>query len=105
MTTEEMVELFLDKGAWAYKVLNKNTPEGSKLYRHIPVEIEGHTFTCFREYSAFKMGNFLKENLPEAEVVVTLDGNDSTIEITVSDEEQRLINERMYNFLKQWKFV
>lgn len=51
------------------------------------------------------MGNFLKENLPEAEVVVTLDGNDSTIEITVSDEEQQLINERMYNFLKQWKFV
>ena len=105
MTTEEMIELFLDKGAWAYKVLNKNTPEGSKLYRHITVEIEGHTFTCFREYSAFKMGNFLKENLPEAEVVVTLDGNDSTIEITVSDEEQQLINERMYNFLKQWKFV
>lgn len=29
MTTEEMVEIFLDKGAWAYKVLNKNTPEGN----------------------------------------------------------------------------
>lgn len=105
MTTEEMVEIFLDKGAWAYKVLNRNTREGKRLYQHKPVEIEGHVFTCYREYSAFKMGEFLKDNLPEAEVVVTLDGNDSTIEITVSDEEQQKINSKMYGFLKEWNFV
>lgn len=105
MTTEKMIEIFLDKGAWAYKLLNKNTPEGRRLYTHQPVEIEGHVFTCYREYSAFKMGNFLKENLPEAEVVVTLDSNNSTIEITVSDEEQRKINQKMYSLLKQWNFV
>ena len=72
---------------------------------HQPAEIEGHIFTCYREYSAFKMGEFLKDNLPEAEVVVTLDGNDSTIEITISDEEQQKINSRMYGFLKKWNFV
>lgn len=105
MTTEEMIEIFLDKGAWAYKVLNKNTVEGRKLYRHIPVEIEGYIFTCYREYSAFKMGEFLKENLPEAGVVVTLDGNDSTIELTIDDDEQQKINSKMYLLLKQWKFV
>lgn len=56
MTTEEMIEIFLDKGAWAYKVLNKNTVEGRKLYMHQPVEIEGHIFTCYREYTAYKNG-------------------------------------------------
>lgn len=105
MTTEEMVEIFLDKGTWAYKTLNKNTVEGRKLWRHEPVEIEGHVFTCFREYTAYKMGEFFKDNLPEAEVVVTLDGNNSTIELTVSDEEQQIINSKMYVLLKQWNFV
>lgn len=105
MTTEEMIEIFLDKGAWAYKVLNKNTVEGRKLYTHQPVEIEGHIFTCYREYTAYKMGEFLNESLPEAEVIVTLDGNNSTIEIVISDEEQQAINSKMYRLLKEWKFV
>lgn len=105
MTTEEIIEIFLDKGAWGYKVLNKNTVEGRKLYMHQPVEIEGYIFTCYREYTAYKMGEFLKENLPEAGVVVTLDGNNSTIEIVISDEEQQEINLKMYRLLKEWKFI
>ena len=105
MTTEDMIEIFLEKGEWAYKKLNKKSVEGNKLYRHIPVEIEGHVFSCYREYTAYKMGEFLHENLTEAQVTVTLDGKDSTIEITVSDEEQQQINQKMYSYLKEWKFV
>lgn len=51
------------------------------------------------------MGEFLNESLPEAEVIVTLDGNNSTIEIVISDEEQQAINSKMYRLLKEWKFV
>lgn len=105
MTTEAMISIFIEKGTWAYKKLNKDTKEGMRLYMHEPVDIEGHTFTCFREYATYKMGLFLTENLPEANVTVTLDGKDSTIEIEVSDEEQQEINRKMYRFLKEWNFV
>lgn len=105
MTTEDMIEVFLEKGTWAYKKLNKNTKEGMKLYRHEKVEIEGQVFTCFREYATYKMSEFLKENLPEAYVEVTLNGNDSTILLEVSDEEQQKVNAKMYSYLKEWNFV
>lgn len=105
MTTEDMIEVFIEKGTFAYKKLNKNTKEGMKLYRHEKVEIEGQVFTCFREYAIYKMGEFLKENLPEAYVEVTLDGNDSTILLEVSDEEQQKVNTKMYSYLKEWNFV
>ena len=51
------------------------------------------------------MGEFLKENLLEAGVVVTLDGNDSIVELTIDDNEQQKINSKMYSLLKEWKFV
>lgn len=105
MTTEDMIEVFIEKGTWAYKKLNKNTKEGMKLYRHEKVEIEGQVFTCFREYATYKMGEFLKETLHEAYVEVTLGGNDSTILLEVSDEEQQKVNTKMYSYLKEWKFV
>ena len=105
MTTEDMIEVFIEKGTCAYKKLNKNTKEGMKLYRHEKVEIEGQLFNCFREYATYKMGEFLKENLPEAYVEVTLDGNDSIILLEVSDEEQQKVNTKMYSYLKEWNFV
>ena len=105
MTTEDMIEVFIEKGTSAYKKLNKNTKEGMKLYRHEKVEIEGQLFTCFREYATYKMVEFLKENLPEAYVEVTLNGNDSTILLEVSDEEQQKVNAKMYSYLKEWNFV
>ena len=80
MTTEEMIEQYISEGVKAYKKLNRNTPEGRKLDRKEPVNIEGIEFSCWREYATYKVAECIHETLPTVKIDVdtyTLEGSNA----------------------------
>lgn len=105
MTTEDLVEELIQNGLKAYKKLNKNTREANFLNRQEEVEIENIKFSCWREYAVYKTGEQLQEILPNAKVVVTLDKNNSSIELEINDTEQQKVNAFLYSFLKTQELV
>ena len=102
MTTEDIIERFIDEGLHAYK---KNYRHKSlyarRLDRHEPIEIDGYEFSCWREYVVYKMAQYIKEIVPDSELEVDLDGNNSTIRLALSEEEQRKLNGSLFSFLKK----
>lgn len=102
MTTEELVEDFIEAGVKVYKKNYKNCPEGIKIYRHEPVVLQGIEFNCWREYAVYKMGQYIQEVCPEIGIEIELDGNNSVIKLDIpSDEVQQKLNSVLYNFLKK----
>lgn len=103
MSTEDLVEEFLDVGYKAYKKIMKGTVEYTKLSKHEPVTIEGREFNYLREYVIFELGAYITENLPEATVEVFLEGNNSSLKLTMNDSEQEEINQKMETFLAKFR--
>ena len=100
METSDLIEQLIELGYQSYKRQNKNTIEWQKLQRHEPVIIEGQEFTCWREYVVYRTCEYIKDELPEAEVVCNLDGNNSNIELKIDDNEEIKINMLLKNFFK-----
>ena len=102
MTTEDMVERFIDEGIRAYK---KNYRDRSlyarKLDRHEPIEIDGNEFTCWREYVCYKMAQYIMEILPTCNISVDLDGNNTQLRLELTDNEQRKLNGSLFSFLQR----
>ena len=105
MTTEELIEKIIDISYPIYKRNSRGCVEALKLDRKEPVDIDGIIFSCWREYVCFKVAEYLKENCPEAHVILELDGNNTVIQIEVDDSQQQHLNQKMYNFLKNNKAV
>lgn len=101
MTTEELIEKIIDVSYPIYKKHSRGSIEALKLDRKEEVIIDGITFTCWREYICYKVSEYLKEKCPEAHVELELDGNNSIIQIEVSDSQQQTLNQKMYKFLKE----
>lgn len=102
MTTEDMIEKLIELCYPAYKKNSKDCIEARKLDRKEPVEIEGITFSCWREYICYKVCEYIKDKIPEADVELELNGNDSTISLSISDEEGQILNNKMYVLIKEW---
>lgn len=102
MTTEELIETFIDAGVSAFKKNYRHGPQGRSLDRKQPTEICGMTFTTWRELAVYGMAEHIKELLPGVDVECWLDGNDSRIEVSLTEEEQRELNGKMFVFLKKW---
>lgn len=100
MTTVDMLEKISQIACKAYKKNSGKCKEAIKLDRHEEVEIDGITFHCWREYTIYKMGEFVQDKLPNADVKVVLDGNNSYLDLNCTDDEQRLLNVKMNDFLK-----
>lgn len=102
MTTEDMIERFIDEGIRAYK---KNYRSRSlyarKLDRHEPITIDGNEFTCWREYVCYKTAQHIMGILPFCDVAVDLDGNDTQIRLELTDSEQKKLNASLFSFLKK----
>lgn len=98
MTTEDMITEIYN---FAYKFYkrNRNCLEGRKLDRHESVKIENNIFSYWKEYVMFKVAEFLQDKLPFAIVECTLDGNNTTIDLTCSDVEQTELNSRMTSLI------
>ena len=95
-TTEKLLEILKDAGYKAYKKVNKNTVEYSRLQMHLPTEIGGKTYTCFNDYVNYKVVEYLHDNNIEAFI-----NNNNQIELFLDDKQQLDINRKMYNLLKE----
>lgn len=73
------------------------------LDRHEPVEICGETFRTWRELAVYAMAEYIQEIMPNADVSVVMDGNNSTLSVSVDEEEQRELNSKLFVFLKKWR--
>jgi len=106
MTTEDLIEALIVEGIRAYKKLNRNTPEGRKLTRKEAVKIDNDVeFSCWREYAVYKVAEYLRDLLPDIPIEVTLDGNDSVLQIEIDEKEQQKINGSIYSFLNGLKLI
>jgi hypothetical protein len=105
MCTEELIEGIIDAAYPIYKKNSRGCVEALKLDRKEPVDIDGTVFCCWREYVCYKVAEYLKEKCPEADVELTLNGNDSMISIGVDDVQQQSLNQKMYKFLKDRDMV
>ena len=101
MTTENLVENFIELAIKSYKKNGKGSQKARKLERHETIIVDGNEISCWREFACYKMAEWIAEEIPEAKVILDLDGNDSVIRIEVSEEEQRELNSKMISFLKK----
>jgi hypothetical protein len=101
MTTEDMIEEFIDLGMKAYKKLSGNSSEAMKLNRHEPIIVDGHEFSYWREYVVYKMAQYIHDILPQANITVELEGNESTIQVELDDMEQQKLNREMFLLLEK----
>lgn len=99
-TLEELISLFIDYGTKAYKKMY-NGEDARKLTRHEPVEINGVEFTCWREFSTYKMAEHIADKFRGIQPHVYLNGNDSVLEIETSPEEQEEIRKYIEGFLSE----
>ncbi len=96
---EERIEHLIRLALKAYRKQSKGCKEYYNLEHHIPTELYGHTFTHWQEYAAYKVGEFIKDKLPDSEVDVYLDGYDTNLTIKTNDEDKlndvitKMINE------------
>ena len=102
MTTNDLIDTFINEAVWSLKKLHRNQKEGRMLDRHQPVEIDGYTYTCWKEFAVHATAEHIMEILPDADVKVILDGNNSTIELSMDDEEQQKLNSSLFVFLRKW---
>ena len=102
MTTEDMIEQLIDLSYHKYKKISKGCKEYDLLNRKIPVVINGIEFTGWREYVCYKVCEFIKSKIPEAELELELDGNDSIIALEMNDEEKRKLNNKLFVLIKEW---
>lgn len=104
MTTEDLIQAFFDAGRHAFiKTTSKKSSEVRKLLRHESVEIEGNEYTCLQELVVVKTAEHIRNLIPDCNIEVELDGNDSTLYVTLSDEEKRKLTTELYSFLSDNK--
>ena len=96
---EEVVELATER----YKKNSKGSKEYDYLNQHKAVEIDGITFHYWREYGIYKVCEYLKEKLPEADIECILDGNNSSINICITDDEERVLNSKLNKLIKDFQ--
>lgn len=95
-STERLLEILKEASYKAYKKVNRNTIEYSRLQMHLPTEIGGKTFNCFNDYVNHKVVEYLTDNNIEAFV-----NSNNQIELFLDDKEQLEINRKMYCLLKE----
>ena len=99
MTTEQMIEQIIDKAVVCYKRNSKGSVEASMLEQHRDVVIDGITFNYWREYVVYKVCQYIKDKCPDSVVHCNLDGNNSNIEVELTDQQQKILNVKMNKFL------
>lgn len=95
-TTEKLLEILKEAAYKAYKKLNRNTIEYSRLQMHLPTEIGGKTYNSWNDYVNYKVVEYLTDNNIEAFI-----NDDNQIELYLDDKEQLELNRKLYTFLKE----
>lgn len=105
MTTEDLIEKFISAGIDAYKKGMRGAERGRRLDRHQPIEYDGVEFCYWREYTVYRMAEYIRDVLPDIEIEVELCGNESRLKIEVDDNRQQKINSVMFRFLNEMKLL
>lgn len=105
MTTEDLIEQLIDLSYHKYKKLSRGCKEYDMLNRKQPVVINDIEFSCWREYACYKVCEYIKSKIPEAELDLELNGNDSVITVEMSDEDKRTITTKLWNLIKGWQQI
>ena len=95
-TTEKLLELLKEAGYKAYKKVNRNTVEYSRLQMHLPTEIGGKIYNCWNDYVNHKVVEYLTDNNIEAFI-----NDNNQIELYLDDKEQLTLNNKLYCLLKE----
>lgn len=103
MTTEEIIERYIDEG---YNALKKHTAKRSsdirKLIRHEPVIMNGVEYSCLKEFAVERVAEEIRKIIPDADIEVELDGNDSTLSVELTEDEKRKLTTEFYAFLEKY---
>ena len=99
-TTEKLLSILKEAGYKAYKKVNKNTVEYSRLQMHLPTEIGGKIYNSFNNYVNHKVVEYLTDNNIEAFI-----NADNQIELYLDDKKQLEINRKMYCLLKEENII
>ena len=102
MTTTDLIETFITEAVRALKKNHRHQKEGRMLDRHEPVVLDGYTYTTWREFAVHATAEHIQQVLPDADISVTLDGNNSVIDLSLNEEEQQKLNSSLFVFLKKW---
>lgn len=100
MTTEGMLEDLIQLSLKAYKKNSRGCKEWLQLSRHETVIIDGIPFNYWREYAVYKVCEWLNDK--GIKVECNLDGNNSSIIINVNEEEQRVLNNKLFVLINKW---
>lgn len=101
MTTEELIQSFIDAGRHAFiSHTAKRSPEIRKLIRHETVVIDGNEYNCLQELVVVKTAEHIRNILPDCDLEVELNGNESTLNVELTPEEKRKLTSELYVFLK-----
>ncbi|MBB5227405.1 hypothetical protein DYE50_01280 [Treponema ruminis] len=102
MTTEDLIQSFIDAGRHAFTSHTaKRSPEIRKLIRHEKVVIDGHEYNCLQELVVVKTAEHIRNILPDCELEVELDGNNSTLNVELTQDEKQKLTSALYVFLKE----
>ena len=99
-TTEKLLSILKDAGYKAYKKVNRNTVEYSRLQMHLPTEIGGKTYNCWNDYVNYKVVEYLHDNNIESFI-----NENNQIELFLDDKQQLEINRKLYTLLKEENII
>lgn len=102
--TERLIEEFMEAGTKAFKSERKKSSEARKLDRHETIELppDGVKVSYWREFVAYKMAEWIQETVPTCTVELELAGNDTTLTVELTDEERKLLSDKLDGFLGRW---
>ena len=72
-----------------------------KLIRHEKVVIDGNEYNSLQELVVVKTAEHIRNILPDCELEVELNGNDSTLNVELTQEEKQKLTSELYVFLKE----
>lgn len=106
MTTESMLEELMDKSYYFIKnTFRKKIPAVARaLDRHLPVEVNGETYTYWNELACVESAKIINDRCPDISVEVELDGNNSRIVFPdITDEQIRHMTSVVYPMIREWR--
>jgi len=97
MTNEKIIEELLIKANDCYKKqFRKRCPMIARMLdRKETVTIQGEQYTCWRELIIVTCGKIINDYCPDAEVEIEVDGNNSNLNVILSDEDEKVLQTKI----------
>ena len=95
-TTEKLLSILKEASYKAYKKVNRNTIEYSRLQMRLSTEIGGKIYNNWNDYINHKIVEYLTDNNIESFI-----NDDNQIELYLDNKEQLELNRKLYTFLKE----